>query len=1100
MPGKNERVEQVKALRALANAYGTNKPRGDAGGLRNLESMKPPPKPLKPKQIERAREYLALTADTLKQNLANDPSYIFDKKGRVKEGAVTLRELGLRHRDEVQQVATGVDSVLSSGDDRAIVNAARKFRRAHAGNKAAAFQKANDQSAAMFGGTVLGDIANALDVPGRVVRAGLVGGGELATGDFSLDDAGEQLSGEAHVGDLLADAGIDGWAGRILGFAGDVATDPLTYVMPEKAIANPERAIGALMKPEVIDNLGMDVVKEAVAQVGRRKTAQFLDPEILNEIGATGGLKLFGRGPTIVPKAVRNAVSKPFNDLRVAIGDALDRAPLGSLRGASAPMKAALRSGDTEKAWAGAVLGRVPKAQAALAQGVAKEWDQEFQQILKGVSDDHMVDLLYALEGNQSAISRISKVLPHDTLNAARGWYDKIIEAVNDAARRAGFEGRLNRLEDYVPRGLTDEMRALKRAGKRGSLGDAVESFVQKRRLGPGSVIFGETIPEGLDNAGVRQFVNDLAKEHLGTEMFSVDLKKLSSAYAQQAGREIGRFQAITEMKRLGVVGDAVEETKVPFSQQWMNAADEAVRPSLRELTPKISWRRVDNEKIEWYASAADKYRALAAKETEPTRAEVLMLGADERELRGAAEAMTGEADNAASRGFTFKATDADTITQLSKDLREGLMVRYGDRLMIDPEGKKLLDDVVRLTEPTVMKNEVLKVYDSLLNWTKAWQTTSPGFHARNLFGGVFNNALAGIDPRSYFEWLKANRAYSKGGSAWEAFQRAKPEVSEWYVESRRLAGTGQFQSEVIEFNKGGLNKYNPVSSQGPIVRFSRDKLGANTEGFLRGSLAYDTLKHGGSAEDAVAMIDKFHFDYADLSKFEKNVVKRVIPFYVWTRRNMPLQVEMLVKHPSVYSKWFAFQRNLALGTPSDQIVPQYYGENAATRTPFTEGDDRVYLMPDLPLKDLNKFDDPRDFLSQITPLIKTPIELDRGKQFFKDLPISDKEQDLPESWGFLKPALDAVGVTRTDKHGNTKISESNVYVLEQFLPMLGRFRRNAPSEKKYQDREITGLLNLMFGLGLRTNTKAEQKAEKFRRKLESGELEPVTFYQEKKK
>jgi hypothetical protein len=45
-------------------------------------------------------------------------------------------------------------------------------------------------------------------------------------------------------------------------------------------------------------------------------------------------------------------------------------------------------------------------------------------------------------------------------------------------------------------------------------------------------------------------------------------------------------------------------------------------------------------------------------------------------------------------------------------------------------------------------------------------------------------------------------------------------------------------------------------------------------------------------------MVKASQFDYADLSDFEAQVLRRIVPFYVWSRNNIPLQVRAIMLEP----------------------------------------------------------------------------------------------------------------------------------------------------------------------------------------------------------
>ena len=54
----------------------------------------------------------------------------------------------------------------------------------------------------------------------------------------------------------------------------------------------------------------------------------------------------------------------------------------------------------------------------------------------------------------------------------------------------------------------------------------------------------------------------------------------------------------------------------------------------------------------------------------------------------------------------------------------------------------------------------------------------------------------------------------------------------------------------------------------------------------------------------------------------------------------------------------------------------------------------------------------------------------------------------------------------------NGKMRQSNVYMLEQFMPFYGRARRLLPTEDKFEgERHLQSALSFFFGIPLRINT-----------------------------
>jgi hypothetical protein len=124
--------------------------------------------------------------------------------------------------------------------------------------------------------------------------------------------------------------------------------------------------------------------------------------------------------------------------------------------------------------------------------------------------------------------------------------------------------------------------------------------------------------------------------------------------------------------------------------------------------------------------------------------------------------------------------------------------------------------------------------------------------------------------------------------------------------------------------------------------------------------------------------VKKYLFDYTELTPFERNVMKRVIPFYTWMRKNIPLQLQNVVEQPWKYTRLAKFHQDigpLALGdqveTPSEKYFkPEYMKEMKYTPTGWTDAKgNRVYFHVDLPTEDLTKMFTLRNWITSLSPV-----------------------------------------------------------------------------------------------------------------------------------
>lgn len=369
-----------------------------------------------------------------------------------------------------------------------------------------------------------------------------------------------------------------------------------------------------------------------------------------------------------------------------------------------------------------------------------------------------------------------------------------------------------------------------------------------------------------------------------------------------------------------------------------------------------------------------------------------------------------------------------------------------------------------------------IDAYDYFTQLWKGYATLSPGFHFRNAYGGVLNNWIAKVDSKG---------VYGDFHDLWQAAKKGTltPEQElEWAHVSAvtNATGGGLFANE-LETAVTKQGRFNPASKNFGLFQRSQ-KAGNFVEGHLRGTMALDSLRKGQGLEEAVARVEKFHFNYADISDFDR-AAKKIIPFWMFTSRNLPLQVEMMLRRPGIYTKYAALKRSMELGTTPEAIVPSYFDEGGAIHTDLTlpgaEGD--AYFSPDLPFlrltSDAAKFDDPSRAISDMNPLVKLPLELLAGKKLYNDQPFKTGPQELPGSWGPLNNLLEAVGLAERGQDGKLYSSDQTSYGVENLVPLLGRLRRLVPTEQAYKERWGSSVAGFLGG-PFKVNTPSAQAGE----------------------
>jgi hypothetical protein len=246
-------------------------------------------------------------------------------------------------------------------------------------------------------------------------------------------------------------------------------------------------------------------------------------------------------------------------------------------------------------------------------------------------------------------------------------------------------------------------------------------------------------------------------------------------------------------------------------------------------------------------------------------------------------------------------------------------------------------------------------------------------------------------------------------------------------------------------------------------------------------------------------------FDYGDLTDFEKNLMKRIFPFYTWMRKNIALQFEQMMKQPAKYGNVARFKTAVERASPGvdDRWAPTHFPELYAIRTPLRTGQGSpLYLNPNLPFQDLHKAFSPRDWVSSIAPW-KVIFEFISNKNFFSDQPIERYKGEMaPIEWlSSIQKSDNRLAGKIADLIGAKQIYEPETeqwvwglppqvkYAIEQASPFLRNIDRltsfavaDVPSFRK--EKRPWDAISKLFGVKfLPYNVKSEFERRTFERR-----------------
>ena len=320
-----------------------------------------------------------------------------------------------------------------------------------------------------------------------------------------------------------------------------------------------------------------------------------------------------------------------------------------------------------------------------------------------------------------------------------------------------------------------------------------------------------------------------------------------------------------------------------------------------------------------------------------------------------------------------------------------------------DPQVAKLIEEQHKLLTSPRMAGQFLKHFDELQGLWKMWSLgVRPAYHVRNLVGNVWNAySLAGVkNPDVYREAAVIQNQAARGlisdtdkigGYTYKQLYDAAID--------RGVIGRGQYGADItrnLERTLEGEMGLAPLGGMGGRL-FGTESLplrygfafGGMVENNARLAVFLNAVKKGkvGDIKTADDLFDhasmltkKSLFDYSDLSGFEQNVFKRLIPFYTWSRKNIPAQIEGILTHPERYQKITTAREQIEYGEgrPSPEAT-DWYGK----RVPIylgKEGETDLWKMVALlnyaPVADLERLGRPKDLLFEmVTPFLKEPME-----------------------------------------------------------------------------------------------------------------------------
>lgn len=364
--------------------------------------------------------------------------------------------------------------------------------------------------------------------------------------------------------------------------------------------------------------------------------------------------------------------------------------------------------------------------------------------------------------------------------------------------------------------------------------------------------------------------------------------------------------------------------------------------------------------------------------------------------------------------------------------------------------------------------NKAIELFDKVQRMWKTGVTIySPSHHIRNLNGDVYLAALDGVtSPRPYAIASKVLHAFPTRYKDLESvFKIMDPELREAALRARpgnvvlttrhgdKVTAEMLYQAaetrgifpravsieDLVGDGSPALgtfgSKLRPFNGK---VYDAATKVSELREHWVRLAHFADVITKSNqplkiAVEVAARRVKKFHPDGMDMTDFEQNVLRRVIPFYSWMRKATPLVIEGAIMHPAITLAFPKAEANVQYATgiesqgpgnpfPVDQMFPDWIKEKGigpilGPGSGLGRQDDwrghapgDTIINPSTPFLDqLQQIGNPQQtLLSGLSPVASIPLSLLTGNTPL-GIPISSTEGGTP---GFItQQAVPAAGL-----------------------------------------------------------------------------------------
>jgi hypothetical protein len=667
-----------------------------------------------------------------------------------------------------------------------------------------------------------------------------------------------------------------------------------------------------------------------------------------------------------------------------------------------------------------------------------------------------------------------------------------------------------------------------------------------------------ERIPEAF------KYADEFPDSEIGKALKKVDGEVVQSPQeiGFAIGRELD--QKVKTIMKDGVttLEEALKKPEIAKLQELRDAVDKLV-PNKELIGKAEKLGLTKNEQGFFIDENANIFKRVAASATELERAGFtnfdtnLLTAYTTRTLQNQRQAIGQHFMEGLIRNFSKKIDEApkswlpiDNAGMFQKGIDIGipLVSKDGAEYVFHPAIAKAYETMLQGITKDEISQGFWSGFDKLQRYWKASVTSIfPMFHGRNAISNVFLNMMdMGVEvfnpkthvmsmdfiykdrvannlakrmigtgddavkaSKEFTELMQKNMFTDKTGYTWTYGEIRKAIKDNNVAFTPNITGAtdvGDKESLAKFFGldqsktKQNLQKLNPFNAeQNAVIRGGRE-VGRAIEEQARLTNFIANLTKTGDVTHAAQRSKQFLFDYGNLTSFEKNVLRRLIPFYAFTKFNLQLQAKTLLTTPGRIGAELKIINSIAevmggeqLTEKEKSLLPSWMANSISLK----RGEEIISGFG-TPIEQPFQQFQPNSLLGSISPLFRYPVEAMTGYQFFRGKPTSEvidakNFKEAPQAIKNFIGYSEYKGVTKDGKTYNRSISlrPGNMNFFNN-LPWAGRISTilgNMTDEKISDQAKALTLIT-----GIQARSADFQQLESQQEELLRTQLEKILY------